>query len=352
MVLADRLRTMRILVVDDVAVNIDVLGRMLAQAGYTDVKTTTSPIAALESCLRRTPDLFLIDLHMPQMSGYDLLDALGPSIRTGTGPVVLVLTGDASVQARRRALEAGARDIVSKPFDPDEVLLRVRNHLMIRYFQRELDDQNTRLEDAVRARTQELEASRADVLDRLALVAEYRDDETNHHARRIGRVSALLAAGLGMTEPTLEMIEQAAGLHDVGKIAIPDTILRKPGRLTADEFAVMQTHTTAGGRILAGSRSPVLQLAERIAMTHHERWDGTGYPHGLAAAAIAPEGRVVAVADVFDALTHERPYKAAWSAAEAAAEISSGAGTQFDPAVVAVFERHEPASLVDPIDET
>lgn len=348
--LADRLRMMRILVVDDVAVNVDQLGRMLAQAGYTDVETTTSPVAALDSCARRTPDVFLLDLHMPEMSGYDVLEALGPSIHTGTGPAVLVLTGDVSVQARRRALEAGARDIVSKPFDYDEVLLRVRNHLETRYFQRELDEQNRRLEDAVRARTRELEASRFEVLDRLALVAEYRDDETNDHARRIGRVSRMLAEGLGLDPSTIELLEPAAGLHDVGKIAISDMILRKPGRLTSAEFRVMQSHTTAGARILGRSRSPILQLAERIALTHHERWDGSGYPHGLAEDAIPHAGRVVSVADVFDALTHVRPYKPAWSVAEAAAEIAVGSGTQFDPAVVDVFERHDPASLVDPID--
>lgn len=156
---------------------------------------------------------------------------------------------------------------------------------------------------------------------------------------RVRNHLGMLAEGLGIASPTLELIEQAAGLHDVGKIAISDTILRKPGRLTAEEFRVMQTHTTAGTRILARSRSPILQLAERIALSHHERWEGSGYPRGLARTAIPREGRAVAVADVFDALTHERPYKAAWSAAEAAAEIASGAGTQFDPAVVEVFER-------------
>jgi len=344
-----QLRQMRILVVDDVAVNVELLSRMLADAGYTNVDTTTDPLAALQSCAQHMPDLLLLDLHMPVLTGYEVLDALGPSIHSGLGPAVLVLTSDVTVEARRRALDAGARDFVSKPFDYDEVLLRVRNHLEMHYFQRELDAQNKRLETAVRSRTRELEASRMEVLDRLALVAEYRDDATNHHARRIGRASVMLARRLDLPAETLELLEQAASLHDVGKIAVSDTILRKPGRLTPGEFAVMRSHTIAGGRILGGSRSPVLRLAERIALTHHERWDGTGYPRGLAARDIPPAGRIVAVADVFDALTHARPYKQAWSPQEAAAEIVAAAGTQFDPAVVAAFAAHEPAMLVDPI---
>jgi putative two-component system response regulator len=344
-----QLRQMRILVVDDVAVNVELLSRMLADAGYTNVDATTDPVAAVERCAQCTPDLLLLDLHMPVLSGYEVLDALGPSIHSGSGPAVLVLTSDVTVEARRGALDAGARDFVSKPFDYDEVLLRVRNHLEMRYFQRELDAQNKRLESAVQARTRELEASRMEVLDRLALVAEYRDDATTHHARRIGRASVMLARSLDLPAETLALLEQAASLHDVGKIAVPDTILRKRGRLTAEEFTVMQSHTIAGGRILAGSRSPVLQLAERIALTHHERWDGTGYPHRLAAHDIPPAGRIVAVADVFDALTHERPYKQAWSPQDAAAEIVAAAGTQFDPAVVAAFQTHEPTTLVDPV---
>ena len=347
--LEERLRGMRILVVDDVAVNVALLDHMLADAGYTEVETATSAKAALQSCRQRLPDLLLLDIHMPVMTGYELLEALAPSIHSGQGPAVVVLTGDDTREARRRALTAGARDFIAKPFDHAEVLLRVRNHLEMRHFQRALDEQNKRLETAVHTRTQELEASRVEVLDRLALVAEYRDDDTNLHARRIGRASLLLAAHLELPAETLALLEQAASLHDVGKIAIPDTVLRKPGRLTPAEIVVMQTHTTAGGRILGGSRSPTLQLAQRIALTHHERWDGTGYPGGLADDDIPVEGRLVAVADVFDALTHERPYKRAWSAADAAAEIAAGSGTHFDPAVVEAFGMHPPETLVDPL---
>ncbi|MFP5362731.1 MAG: HD domain-containing phosphohydrolase [Thermoleophilia bacterium] len=349
MELQERLRGMRILVVDDIAVNVELLSRMLAQVGYVEVETATSAAAALQSCRRHLPDLLLLDIHMPVMTGYELLEALAPSIHSGQGPAVVVLTGDDTREARRRALAAGARDFIAKPFDHAEVLLRVRNHLESRHFQRALDEQNKRLESAVQTRTRELQASRVEVLDRLALVGEYRDDDTNRHARRIGRSALLLATSLELRAETLTLLEQAASLHDVGKIAIPDTVLRKPGRLTPAEVAVMQTHTSAGGRILGGSRSPILQLAQRIALTHHERWDGTGYPAGLADDDIPVEGRVVAVADVFDALTHERPYKPAWSATDAAEEIVAESGTHFDPAVVEAFRMHAPETLVDPL---
>ena len=339
---------MRLAVVDDEPANAELLERILSGAGFTDVHVETRATRALATCAERTPDLLLLDLHMPGIDGYEFMAALGPAIRTIDGPSVLVLTADITLAARRRALELGARDFVSKPFDFDEVLLRVRNLLEMRHYEQALARQNERLEAAVRERTSELEASRLEVLDRLAVVAEFRDDETNHHALRIGRSSMLLAAGAGIEPAMLELFSRAAALHDIGKIAISDSILLKPGRLTADEFAAMQIHTTAGARMLAGSRSPVLQLAERIALTHHERWDGSGYPRGIAGAAIPIEGRVVAIADVFDALTHDRPYKSAWSVADAVAEINAGAGRHFDPRLVAVFQTLDQAALVDP----
>ena len=347
MLLPERVRAMRVMILDDEPVNVELLERILTGAGLTNVETATHPADALERCARRVPDLLLLDLHMPGMDGYAVMHALGPGIRTTDGPPVLVLTADATLGARRRALDAGARDFVAKPFDQDEVLLRVRNMLELRACEGEMACHNDELEAAVRVRTAELEASRIEILERLAIVAEYRDDDTNHHARRIGRSALALARALGAPPALLALIEPAAALHDIGKVAVPDAILRKPGPLTAEEFDVMRTHTTIGARMLAGSQSPVLQLAERIAMTHHERWDGTGYPAGLQGEEIPLEGRIVAVADVFDALTHERPYKPAWSVADALAEIRAGAGTHFDPAVVAAFAGPACAALLD-----
>jgi len=198
----------------------------------------------------------------------------------------------------------------------------------------------------VAERTRDLEQARLEVLDRLALAGEYLDDDTREHARRIGRTCALIAIGLGLPDAEVELISRAAPLHDIGKIGIPDVILLKPGKLTQAEFDQIKRHTTIGADILSGSRSPLLRMAESIALTHHERWDGSRYPLGLAGEEIPLAGRIVAVADVFDALTHERPYKEAWSISDAVAEIVSQSGRQFDPAIAEAFTRLEHAALL------
>jgi putative two-component system response regulator len=180
-------------------------------------------------------------------------------------------------------------------------------------------------------------AAQVEILERLALAAEYRDDDTGEHTRRVGKTAAAIAATIGLAADEVELLRRAAPLHDVGKIAIPDAILRKPGRLTGEEFEEIKQHTVKGAAMLAGRGFPLLDLAERIALTHHERWDGHGYPHGLAGEAIPLAGRIVAVADVFDALTHERVYKEAWPVEQALEEIRTQAGRQFDPDVVEAF---------------
>jgi putative nucleotidyltransferase with HDIG domain len=193
------------------------------------------------------------------------------------------------------------------------------------------------LEAKVAERTRELEAARAETLQRLALAAEYRDDDTSQHTERVGATAAQIASELGLDSEQVELVREAAPLHDVGKLAIPDTILLKPGRLTQAEYEVMKTHAMLGARLLSGSSSPVLQMGAVIAASHHERWDGAGYPAGLAGEAIPLVGRIVAVADVFDALTHDRPYKSLWPVEQAIAELRRGAGSQFDPRVVDAF---------------
>ncbi|MFI4985509.1 MAG: HD domain-containing phosphohydrolase [Solirubrobacterales bacterium] len=205
--------------------------------------------------------------------------------------------------------------------------------------ERQLADNAKLLETMVAERTRELDDARAELLQRLAIAAEYRDDETSQHTQRVGVTAAEIATGLGLTAAQIKLLREAAPLHDVGKLAIPDRILLKRGRLTAREYEVMETHAALGARLLSGSSSPVLRMAAVIAQSHHERWDGTGYPKGLKGQAIPLVGRVVAVADVFDALTHDRPYKSAWSVELAVAEIQSAAGRQFDPGVVAAFLR-------------
>jgi putative two-component system response regulator len=263
------------------------------------------------------------------LNGLEVIGQLLPEMTASPVPI-LVLTADATTTARHAALRAGAKDFLTKPLDEVDVVLRTNNLLGARLH-------SVLLEAQVRERTHALEQAQLETLQRLALAAEYRDDDTGLHTRRVGLSAGRIAAALGLPAAQVEILRRAAPLHDVGKIGIPDAILLKPGKLTAEEVVTMQRHTTIGEALLAGSSSPWLQLAAEIALTHHERWDGTGYPAGLAGTDIALTGRIVAVADVFDALTHVRPYKPAWPVDEALAEIERQSGRQFDPCVVAAF---------------
>ncbi len=337
---------MRILAVDDQAANVVLLERMLAAWGFTGVRGTTQSDSVLDLVEGWRPDLLLLDLQMPDPDGFAIMDALGTQPREARPPV-LVLTADVTVEVRHRALSAGAADFLSKPFDLHEIRLRVANLLETRRLQRELTQYARGLEDRVRERTRDLEQSRLEVLERLALAAEYRDDDTYRHTERVGRITALLARRLGLPTEEAALLRRAAPLHDIGKVAISDRILLKPGRLTPDEYEAMKEHTTAGARILGGSSSPLLQMAEVIARSHHERWDGSGYPAGLAGDAIPLHGRLVAVADVFDALTHARPYKAAMPVPEALAELDEMAASAFDPRVKRAFDGLDHHGLAD-----
>ncbi|MFW6330617.1 MAG: HD-GYP domain-containing protein [Gemmatimonadota bacterium] len=325
---------MRIVIIDDDPANTEFLRHVLEPEGYGELIEFTDPARALERIEEADPDLVVLDLMMPELDGYTFLDRMRRRFDPGDFRPVLVVTGDTSVAAQRRALSLGARDFLTKPLSPADIRLRVRNLLETRFLHARLREYNALLEERVVERTRELETTRLEILDRLARAAEYRDDDTGEHTQRVGRVAARLAEVLGQPERDVQLIRRAAPLHDIGKIGIPDAILLKPGRLTEHERSVMQDHTRIGADILSGSRSPLLQLAEEIAYVHHERWDGAGYPDALAGEVIPLVGRIVAVADVFDSLTHERPYKRAWSVREALQEIRSNAGAHFDPVVV------------------
>jgi putative two-component system response regulator len=340
------LSDLRILVVDDEPNNVLLLTGILDRAGYTRVESTTDPTEIVGMFTREAADLVLLDLHMPEIDGFELMRRLGPLTADGTRVPLLVLTADRSEDTKRQALACGARDFLGKPYNQTELLLRVKNLLQVRALQKELHERNLALEDAVADRTAELEQARLEILARLALAAEYRDDATQQHAWRIGCTSALLASRLDLPDAAIELIQRAAPLHDVGKIGIPDSVLLKAGALTVPERERIQEHTTIGAEILSGSKTPVLRMAEEIALTHHERWNGDGYPRHLQGEEIPLAGQIVAVADVFDALTHERPYKPAWPVNRAVDEICQQAGEHFDPRVVEAFSTLSHASLL------
>ena len=327
----------RILMADDDPQIVRILERMLARAGYTEIFTTTDSSKVLDLFGEVGPDLILLDLTMPPPSGLELLARLSDVVPADSYVPILVLTGDLTREMKEQALAGGAKDFLTKPFDVAEVLLRIGNLLQTRFLHLENRRQNRILEERVRQRTKNLEEARLDILARLARAAEFRDDDTGEHTRRVGEVAAALARQLGMTAEEVEDIRVTAPLHDVGKIGIPDGILLKADSLTTAERRLMETHTSIGAELLAKSPWPLLRMAREIALYHHERWDGSGYPFGLAGKDIPLAARIVAVADVFDALGHERTYRRALARGEVLDQIEAGSGTHFDPRVAKAF---------------
>jgi putative two-component system response regulator len=325
----------RILIADDLEDNVSVLTRLLTRQGYEHIRATTDSSTVVDLFIEFEPDIVLLDLHMPGLDGVAVIERLNALIPPGTYLPILVLTGDTSAEAKRRTLTAGAKDFLNKPFDISEALLRIRNLLETRRLHVELARTNSSLERKVIARTRQLEASQIDVLERLAAAVEFRDDDTGQHTRRVGRIAAELARACGLSLSEQTLVRRAAPLHDVGKVAVPDSILLKPDRLTPEERTIMQRHAATGARILARGRSPLLRMAEQIAMSHHERWDGAGYPHGLAGEAIPIAARLTSVADIFDALSHDRPYRRAWPRERVLAELERESGVGLDPKIVA-----------------
>ncbi|MEX2169589.1 MAG: HD domain-containing phosphohydrolase [Pirellulales bacterium] len=348
----------KIMMVDDEQLNILVVAEYLKAGGYHDLVFTDDPLQALSLAVREQPDAILLDLHMSRLSGFDVLQLIRADHVLAWVPVI-ILTSSTDGEEKLRALELGATDFLQKPLNSGELLVRLRNILMAKAYQNQWRDYSRTLADAVRQRTADLEASRLEVIHCLARAGEFRDDDTGHHVIRVGRYARLIGQQLGMDERCLDVLEQAAKLHDIGKIGIPDSILRKDGALTPQEFDSMQRHsnygkniiegmqqneapqlrqhTELGAKILDAARSPILTLAMRIALTHHERWDGTGYPLGLAGEDIPLEGRITAVADVFDALSTKRCYKPAFSLERCFAIMRDGRGTHFDPRVLDAF---------------
>jgi putative two-component system response regulator len=350
----------KILIVDDEPVNVKIVRKYLSLEGYQHLVSTTDPGLAVQMVIDEEPDAVLLDIMMPKISGLDILATLRADARWLHLPIV-ILTAASDLDTKRKALELGATDFLGKPLDQTELMPRIRNALTVKQHYDSLRNYSQELEAAVLKRTAELARSRQEVIHCLARAAEFRDDNTGKHVWRVGRYARLIAAELGWQGERLDMFEQAAQLHDIGKIGIPDAILLKPGKLTTEEFDTMKKHaaygkkitvtlpeheqnklkehTELGSRLLETSESPILTLAGIVAISHHERWDGTGYPLGLAGEAIPIEGRITAVADVFDALSSKRPYKPAFDLAKCFELLEQGRGTHFDPRILDAFFR-------------
>jgi cyclic di-GMP phosphodiesterase len=334
-----------VLVVDDESANVLLLERLLEVSDFTNVVSTTDSSQAIGLCTTHEPDLIVLDLHMPDPDGFEVMGMLSPWIQGPTKLPVLVATADVNPETKRRALAAGARDFLTKPLDPSEVVVRIENLLEARLLQRELREQTKALEKAVEEQSQELTDAGLEIIEPLAAASAFRDDDQAEHALRVGRTSALLARELALHEETVEMVGRAARLHDVGKIGLSDDVLlRPPGKLAPEDLELKKSHVAIGAAILGRGRSPLLRMAAEIARTHHERWDGSGYPDGLRGEQIPMPGRIVGLADTFDVLVHT----AAMPLPDAVARLQDLAGRDFDPAVVRAFEALDHDELVAP----
>lgn len=327
----------RILVIDDEPDNLLLMRQALRQLGYARCETESDPARAVARFHAEAFDLVLLDYNMPGMSGLEVLLAMDEKSVRQQIPVVMV-TAQGDRDTRLLTLNAGAKDFLTKPIDLAELSVRVHNLLETRNLHLQLRQHNQQLEVTVAQRTAELHSTRLEVIRRLARAAEFRDNETGVHVQRMSLYAEAVGRQLGLSAQALDLLLNACPMHDIGKIGISDLILLKPGKLTPEEYAVMQQHAAIGASILDGHDSPLLRTAHEIAMSHHERWDGSGYPNGLSETAIPMNARIAAVADVFDALTMVRPYKRAWTPEDAQREIVSQSGRHFDPDVVAAFQ--------------
>ena len=324
-----------VLVVDDLAENIDILGGILSPE--YNIKIALNGQKALDIAAgANPPDLILLDIIMPGMDGYEVCQHLKDNPKTRKIPVVFVTAMD-EVSNERRGFELGAVDFITKPVSPPIVRARVRTHLALYDQNRVLEEKVTEKTALLRQALLDLKGSSLETIFRLTQAAEYRDEDTGEHIQRMSNYAAAVARKLGLGDNTIEWVLHAAPMHDIGKIGIPDSILLKPGKLDADEWEIMKQHTIIGGKILADSKAGYIRLGEVIALTHHEKWDGSGYPRGLKGREIPLVGQIVAIADVFDALTTRRPYKEPFSLEKSYAIIREGRGSHFKPDVVDAF---------------
>ena len=338
--LPERYAAASILIVDDQQSNVDVLQKMLRNYGFRNLFATTDPRQVADMYRQHRYDLVLLDIRMPHLGGFEVLGQLTEIERSSQAESylpVLMLTAQDDMPTRLRALDEGAQDFITKPYVHAEVLHRVCNMLEVRLLHNAVRDQNRNLEEQVRRRTHELHETRLEIIRRLGKAVDYRDNETGNHVVRMSQYCARLSTEIGWSAEQRELLLNASPMHDIGKIGIADHILLKPGKFEPHEWEIMKTHAEIGATILSEGDSELLELAREIALTHHEKWDGSGYPNGLKGEDIPQSGRVVAVADVFDALTSSRPYKKAWAVEDAIAFMKDNSGTHFDPEVIESF---------------
>lgn len=350
-----------VMVIDDEAINIKLVRKVLQDVGFVRFSDVTDSRVALSEIRSKAPDVILLDIMMPHISGLEILEAVRATSQLKHVPII-ILTASSDRDTRLAALQLGATDFLTKPVDRCELIPRVRNALTVKAYHDHFRDQSIRLEETVRQRTEEVVASRLEVVQCLARAAELHDDITGKHIVRVGRYAGVIGRELGLSIHETGVLELAAQLHDVGKIGIPDAILRKAGDLTSEEFAIVARHCQIGKQVFdhqnvanrairvdqidtqgtgnsPSTGTPLIRMAARIAFTHHEHWDGTGYPLGLSGEEIPLEGRITAVADVYDALSCQRPYKPAFSIQRCFDMLEEGRGTQFDPTVLDAFLR-------------
>lgn len=320
----------RVLIIDDSDINLALIKALVLKLEECAPILFDKPLVALDWCRQNVPDLVIVDYMMPEMDGLRFIQAFRALPGHAEIPVLMITANDQK-DVRYEALQGGANDFLTKPIDRIEFSARVRNMLSLRTGQKQLADRAQHLAELVDERTREIRAREQELIFRMSRAAEFRDPETGAHIQRMANYSQVIAANLGLDAKAQKLILEAAPMHDVGKIGIPDYILLKPGRLTPEEFEIMKGHARLGHELLKGSGSEILRAGAEVALSHHEKFDGSGYPNGLAGNDIPLFGRIVAVADVFDALTSERPYKKAWTLEDARSFLLDGRGSHFDP---------------------